>query len=148
MCGEGVRTRERTCNNTLTGITCTIDGSNATETRKCQQDKCTTPAPTTGTGNHSNRSLMTLFLSHSLIYTFICKIYDLMSAPQVIDCRWGMFPAWSLCSRTCGGGFETRERVKDREAANGGKECTGLSMEFRSCNSMACPSKTLLYLKI
>ena len=78
----------------------------------------------------------------------ISNIYDFMSAPQVIDCRWGMFSNWSRCSRTCGGGFETRERSKVREAANGGKECTGLSMEFRSCNLMACPSNNLSINKI
>ena len=61
LCGEGVRTRERTCNSTLTVITCTIDGSNTTETRKCQQSKCTSSAPTAGTVNHSTCFLMTLF---------------------------------------------------------------------------------------
>ena len=51
MCGEGVRTRERTCNSTiiLTGISCNIDGSNSTENRQCQLNECTMPAPTTGT---------------------------------------------------------------------------------------------------
>ena len=42
-CGEGVKIRERTCNNTLTdplSADCTIDGSNSTEIRQCGLDKC------------------------------------------------------------------------------------------------------------
>ena len=73
MCGEGVRTRERTCNSPtiLTGISCTIDGSNSTENRQCQTNECTTPAPTTGTWNHSNSFLPTLCLSQSNIYIYL-----------------------------------------------------------------------------
>ena len=42
-CGEGVKIRKRTCNNTLTdplSVDCTIDGSNSTEIGQCRLDEC------------------------------------------------------------------------------------------------------------
>ena len=37
----------------------------------------------------------------------ILKIYEI----SPVNCAWGAWDAWSTCSKTCGGGSQTRSRV-------------------------------------
>eukprot|EP00927_Polykrikos_kofoidii_P009143 TRINITY_DN13795_c0_g1_i1.p1 TRINITY_DN13795_c0_g1~~TRINITY_DN13795_c0_g1_i1.p1 ORF type:complete len:1545 (-),score=151.55 TRINITY_DN13795_c0_g1_i1:291-4925(-) len=56
-----------------------------------------------------------------------------------VDCVWGGWEAWSGCSMTCGGGYQTRGRVIERLATDGGKLCDPLTMsEMQSCNADSC----------
>lgn len=55
------------------------------------------------------------------------------------NCRFEEWQDWKSCSRSCGGGSQKRERVKD-QPRDGGKPCKGPSEEVRECKSFACPT--------
>ena len=56
-----------------------------------------------------------------------------------VDGGWGPFSDWSQCSAPCGGGVQLRNRTCDNPAPkNGGKQCTGVSVEQRTCNAQQC----------
>lgn len=55
-----------------------------------------------------------------------------------VDCVTSNWSAWDACTKTCGGGKQTRTRSVVTPAANGGKECGSLS-ETQDCNTQACP---------
>jgi hypothetical protein len=56
-----------------------------------------------------------------------------------VDCRVSGWEPWSRCSKSCGGGKQTRvRRVIDR-AAHGGLPCTAPLTEIGPCNTAVCP---------
>lgn len=57
-----------------------------------------------------------------------------------VDCHYGRWTAWGACSKDCGGGFATKSRGIDIEAAYGGKKCDTNSLTAtKSCNLQGCP---------
>ena len=58
---------------------------------------------------------------------------------------WGPWGSWSSCSKSCGGGTESKERLCDSPApAHGGADCQGEQSEHRQCNTDQClPGITL-----
>ncbi len=58
-----------------------------------------------------------------------------------MDCEWSDFSPWSACSRSCGGGFQARERRILMLARRGGRRCQGQTRETRFCNRQRCPRK-------
>ena len=71
--------------------------------------------------------------SHYCIYNIISSICFIQG-----NCTWEEFGHWDSCSKTCGGGEQSRTRgIKEREAY-GGEECTGESTEIRECNTAGC----------
>ena len=57
------------------------------------------------------------------------------------------FNKWSTCSKTCGGGTQTRSRTcTDLKPAYGGKGCSGLSQQIQPCNVHDCPGSNCLLL--
>ncbi|XP_061082791.1 A disintegrin and metalloproteinase with thrombospondin motifs 1 [Conger conger] len=53
---------------------------------------------------------------------------------------WGTWGSWGDCSRTCGGGVQYSFRECDNPLPkNGGKYCEGKRIQYRSCNTQACP---------
>lgn len=74
----------------------------------------------------------------SLFQTAACNM-NTCPGNEPVDCEWGVWDVWSLCSRTCGGGQTTRHREFEREASAGGKSCKGKStMETKACNTGEC----------
>ena len=51
-----------------------------------------------------------------------------------IHCTWGMWGEWTSCSKTCGDGHLTRQRVHAILAQYGGNNCTGNSVDAKHCN--------------
>ena len=51
---------------------------------------------------------------------------------------WEPWTTWTPCTATCGGGMQQRERIC-RSARLGGKNCTGDSLQSRTCNTHECP---------
>ncbi|XP_023249744.1 hemicentin-1-like [Seriola lalandi dorsalis] len=50
---------------------------------------------------------------------------------------------WSPCSSTCGQGFQERIRLcNNPEPANGGRSCSGPSIDSRKCHAGLCPGET------
>ena len=62
-----------------------------------------------------------------------------------VDCKWGPYGEWSACTKSCGGGFQTRLRDVEQQAFNGGKQCEGESTDLRVCNEHECPGKAYNY---
>jgi hypothetical protein len=47
---------------------------------------------------------------------------------------------WAVCSKSCGGGLQTRTPLVSRQPKNGGKECP--AAETRKCNVKQCDAST------
>ncbi len=58
-----------------------------------------------------------------------------------MDCEYSAYGEWSDCSKSCGGGFRTRERHIKMLARRGGKPCRGPARETQFCNRQRCPRK-------
>eukprot|EP00932_Pfiesteria_piscicida_P018493 SRR837773.5341.p1 GENE.SRR837773.5341~~SRR837773.5341.p1 ORF type:complete len:470 (-),score=26.75 SRR837773.5341:10-1419(-) len=59
--------------------------------------------------------------------------------PPKIDCEMGMWSDWTVCSRTCGGGWARRERGIHTYPQGLGNNCPGYTFEYGDCASKACP---------
>ena len=57
---------------------------------------------------------------------------------KLVDCIWD---DWKIgeCSRDCGGGTRTNQRLPKVLADHGGKDCVGVSNITEVCNNQACP---------
>uniref|UniRef100_A0A8C6RNG9 ADAM metallopeptidase with thrombospondin type 1 motif 12 n=1 Tax=Nannospalax galili TaxID=1026970 RepID=A0A8C6RNG9_NANGA len=61
--------------------------------------------------------------------------------PESIPGGWGRWSSWSHCSRTCGAGAQSAERLcNNPEPKFGGKYCTGERKRYRLCNVHPCQS--------
>ena len=59
-----------------------------------------------------------------------------------LDGGWGSWRSWSVCTRTCGGGTETRTRQCDTPTpSDGGIYCIGTGTESNNCNNNICIGK-------
>ena len=77
------------------------------------------------------------------VYNFL-SLLTICLFSYVVDCVWGEYSEWSICSATCGGGSRTRTRMEAIPASNSGASCTGSATETGICNPNSCPgSKTL-----
>eukprot|EP00929_Paragymnodinium_shiwhaense_P114571 TRINITY_DN83014_c0_g1_i1.p1 TRINITY_DN83014_c0_g1~~TRINITY_DN83014_c0_g1_i1.p1 ORF type:complete len:442 (-),score=43.25 TRINITY_DN83014_c0_g1_i1:193-1518(-) len=55
------------------------------------------------------------------------------------DCTWGDWSDWSGCSRDCGGGEKSRDRMVRSMAVDGGAACEAVhSEELHQCNLAPC----------
>lgn len=60
--------------------------------------------------------------------------------PCPIDGKWTAWSEYGVCSKSCGGGTQKREReCGNPKAQHGGKPCVGLSVNTRDCNTHHCP---------
>jgi hypothetical protein len=55
-----------------------------------------------------------------------------------VDCAFGAWELWSVCSKSCGGGSQTRQRSVVTPAQNGGAGCEGSTHEAMTCNEQVC----------
>ena len=59
-----------------------------------------------------------------------------------VDCTWTSWTAWDSCDVTCGGGTQSRSRVQDAPAENGGADCLPAdATETQDCNTNCCPGE-------
>ena len=67
----------------------------------------------------------------------MCHIYRLLA---IVNENWGMWGAWSACSRTCGSGTWTRSRSCDNPTpAHGGSDFPGNKYDTTQCFKPTCP---------
>lgn len=154
-CGQGFQYRDRDCDNpqpkyggaNCSGVfnenkmchyvPCPIDGefSDWEIWRDCSTTcgggtqirtrECNNPLPKYGGSNCSDS-----FLEDRECNTFPCPV----------DGQYTEWSDWSICSATCGGGSMTRTRTcNNPPPQHGGKPCSGLSIEYGSCNAHLCP---------
>lgn len=57
--------------------------------------------------------------------------------PCPVNCQVGGWSGWSGCSKSCGGGTQTRTRGVITQPSNGGQGCPPLQ-ETQSCNTHSC----------
>ena len=76
-------------------------------------------------------------LCFGLIDHEVNRVFRLPSVS--VDGGWGAWGSWSSCSKTCGGGSQSRTRRCDNpKPQNGGEVCKGSSRQTRKCNTNAC----------
>jgi hypothetical protein len=56
-----------------------------------------------------------------------------------VDCVTSEWGEWTACTKSCGGGAQTRSKQILRPAQYGGKACPAVLTETRSCNEAPCP---------
>ena len=56
---------------------------------------------------------------------------------------WSSWQGWSTCSKTCGGGRQSKGRIITQNATQVGRECDPhANIEERPCNDQDCYGKT------
>ena len=64
-----------------------------------------------------------------------------------VDGGYGRWSGFTVCSKSCGEGFQIRERMcNNPKPQGGGKDCSVIGSDTitRSCNSNPCPRKSLV----
>ena len=64
---------------------------------------------------------------------------------SLVDCAWNDYGEWTSCSKTCGGGQQSRTRTIKTEADYGGTECIGSATDVKGCNNQDCIGNFLSY---
>uniref|UniRef100_A0A8C4ZJ04 SCO-spondin n=1 Tax=Gadus morhua TaxID=8049 RepID=A0A8C4ZJ04_GADMO len=60
--------------------------------------------------------------------------------PCTRDGGWGQWSNWTDCTKSCGGGVQSRRRECDSPAPEGeGDYCEGLGTEVTACSTLHCP---------
>ena len=70
----------------------------------------------------------------------------LMFSFGIVNGGYSDWKPYGVCSKTCGGGVQTRERTcTNPMPSNGGKNCSGLGPEntTRECKNQECPGKII-----
>ncbi|KAM9839429.1 LOW QUALITY PROTEIN: SCO-spondin [Aulostomus maculatus] len=63
-----------------------------------------------------------------------------IAAPCDRDGGWGHWTNWTECTKSCGGGVQSRRRECDSPSPEGeGDYCEGLGTEVKACNTDHCP---------
>ncbi|XP_030135337.4 hemicentin-1 [Taeniopygia guttata] len=154
-CGQGNRTRSRTCSNppaqlggkpcegsALESVMCNLRpcpvagewspwgpwGPCSTTCGKGTQTRprlCTSPAPA-----HGGPRCQGPDTQLQLCYRRRCPV----------DGKWSPWSSWSACSVSCGGGSRQRTRhCSDPAPQFGGHKCEGSDIQMDFCNSDPCP---------
>ena len=64
-----------------------------------------------------------------------------------IDCVWDAWGGWTACSKTCGGGIQTKTRKKTKQEENGGR-CSNRFTENKACGENECPGIFYIWCRI
>lgn len=60
---------------------------------------------------------------------------------EPVDGKYSEWESWGACTKSCGGGEQTRKRKCNKPAPAGdGKACEGPSTETGQCNTLRCPN--------
>ena len=138
-CDGGTQTRVRSIKQKAAfgGMACS---GYATESRNCNEQPCK--------GKHMFSPSLLMNYKNVVIAHRNEKIYISFQHifVSLANCEWSRFAEWTPCSKSCGGGAQTRSRVQAQASRNGGKACAGLATERRACNAQACPGKLPIFI--
>eukprot|EP00112_Aurelia_sp_Birch-Aquarium-sp1_P018684 Seg4492.1 transcript_id=Seg4492.1/GoldUCD/mRNA.D3Y31 product=Coadhesin protein_id=Seg4492.1/GoldUCD/D3Y31 len=149
-CGNGLRKRERTCDNPEPkgkGKDCSDLGA-LTEAAQCKIKDCPvngsyskwgayTPC-TESCGGGTKRRSRTCDNPKPAHGGKECSEPPIQTAP--LNGGYGKWGAYKPCTKSCGGGTKTRSReCNNPRPAHGGKKCEGDSLQSASCNTTPCP---------
>ncbi|NXY61032.1 HMCN1 protein, partial [Callaeas wilsoni] len=154
-CGQGNRTRSRTCSNPPAqhgGKPC--EGS-ALESVMCNLRPCPVAGewspwgpwgPCSSTCGKGSQARPRLCASPAPAHGGApCRGPDtqlqLCHRPRCpVDGKWSLWSSWSACSMSCGGGSRQRTRhCSDPAPQFGGHKCEGSDIQVDFCNSDPCP---------
>ncbi|XP_046734010.1 somatomedin-B and thrombospondin type-1 domain-containing protein-like [Diprion similis] len=76
------------------------------------------------------------YCDHACIKLGDC-CHDFKEACGVVDCVVSAWGPWSTCDSECGPGAQTRSRMVERAAENGGQHCPQL-VQHRGCQGTKC----------
>ena len=128
-CGSGRRSRSRHCtqpDNSARVVEVNCQGL-LHQVEFCNTDPCPSKRPLSDVSKMNHQC-------HPLITCHACHC--------IVDGEWGAWNTWASCSKTCGNGTTSRQRVCDSPApAHGGKECQGESTQTKDCFEQHCPSE-------
>ena len=121
----------QSCNTQECPIDCSV--SNWSDWSKCDKD-C-------GTGNQTRTRTITEEAQNE---GQVCSILEESQTCNTQECPIDCLGEWSsygICSKTCGGGTQTRMFKVNRAAAYGGKDCSANDNQTQSqtCNTQGCP---------
>lgn len=158
-CGDGIKTRTRTCTAPEPengGLDCQ---GPSTETAPCSKPcpvdggysefgDWTECSRTCGRGVHERRRACDNPAPANGGADCVGKPVELRDCnadvPCPIDGGLSLFGPFGPCSVTCGGGVQIRSRHCTKPApAHGGKGCVGELEETRKCNTVLCPKKVV-----
>ncbi|CAC5418366.1 Adhesion G protein-coupled receptor B2,Coadhesin,Thrombospondin-1,Adhesion G protein-coupled receptor B1,Mucin-like protein,Hemicentin-1,Adhesion G protein-coupled receptor B3,Thrombospondin-2 [Mytilus coruscus] len=154
-CGRGYRLRNRSCTEPSPQFGGELCHGNETETDICNINDCPVDgnwspwgnwqecSTTCGGGTKTRNRTCTDPVPHfggkychgnnteaAICNNILCPI----------DGNWSHWSKWQLCSVSCGGGNQTRNRTcNNPEPQLGGEYCDGNDSEDIACNKMACP---------
>ena len=152
-CGGGTQTRTRVISEpAVNGGVCDIQ---TTESRSCNTEACPVPkncvpsawtdwstcTKTCGGGIQTrNRLILEPAVNGGTcnIETTETQACNTEACPVPKNCVPGAWTDWSTCTKTCGGGIQSRLREIVEPASNGGV-CTEPTIETRNCNMVSCP---------
>ena len=127
-CGGGTHSRQRKCNNPVPAY----DGEDCQPDDNEQEKICNTASCKLFKNDiNSANKRITIYLAYKCEYTIF--------PVGPVNGGWGQWEDWSECSRSCGGGTKTRERLCDSPTpAHGGNPCDGENAGTDSCSNEAC----------
>eukprot|EP00105_Crassostrea_gigas_P005928 XP_011419685.1 PREDICTED: coadhesin isoform X2 [Crassostrea gigas] len=92
---------------------------------KTRERACTNPSPRHGGSNCSD-----YFTDSDICNTFPCPVNG----------GFGNWGSWSVCSKSCEGGYKVRRRLCNSPTPKyGGKNCIGNASQNLACNELPCP---------
>ncbi|CAG2223627.1 Tyrosine-protein phosphatase 1,Hemicentin-1,Coadhesin,Tyrosine-protein phosphatase non-receptor type 13,Tyrosine-protein phosphatase non-receptor type 5,Thrombospondin-2,Tyrosine-protein phosphatase non-receptor type 11,Thrombospondin-1,Mucin-like protein,Tyrosine-protein phosphatase corkscrew [Mytilus edulis] len=65
--------------------------------------------------------------------------YYRCSFNNTVDGNWGRWNTWQICTKTCGGGTQTRNRDCNNPSPFRGSPCIGDASENKNCLTVVCP---------
>ena len=148
-CGGGSHTRSRSVTTAAAygGKACPpLSNAEPCNTAQCPVD-CAVSAwvdwsactKSCSVGRQSRSRTMITAASHGgLACGKLAQTQGCSDGPCPMHCQVSSFTAWSTCTKTCGGGKQSRSRTVVSSAQHGGYTCPFLA-EDRSCNTDACP---------
>ncbi|XP_065064802.1 uncharacterized protein LOC135691014 [Rhopilema esculentum] len=157
-CGEGFMYRERNCDNPPPkgeGKDCSHLGP-YTERKPCVIKECPVDGVWSEYGSYGlcskscgggvqyrHRNCSNPAPAHGgkccTGHTSEAKACNIQLCP--VNGGWSPYSQYSLCSKHCGGGNQTRHRLCNNPLPqNGGESCHGPSSESKSCNTDVCPA--------
>ncbi|KAM8931068.1 hemicentin-1 [Pelodytes ibericus] len=154
-CGQGVQRRMRLCNNPVPangGLYCQ---GMETETRRCQHKPCPVDgnwsdwsawedcSKTCGNGKKTRLRVCNNPPAREGGKSCEGNAVDIANCnvkPCPVDGVWSPWLPWGSCSKTCGKGTQTRNRLCNNPPPSfNGLHCEGQESQMQICNNRLCP---------
>jgi hypothetical protein len=131
-CGDPVE--QRSCSRTPCAVDCVVSDPNWNETAN-EWSECSVSCG--GGLKFKHRSIMRSPAYNGTSCPALRKSAVCEDSPCPEDCTVTDWNGWSQCTKSCGGGTQTKRRYITNAGSLGGKDCPELS-EWRTCGQQSC----------